>query len=250
MVAATISIHPSTLRLPGTTRCFSWLTPVRPSLCSSSSTHQTSSPRAAVTWGKILSRWGRLCSFRLSRAPSKHCSPLWSSHFILTFLLILPELDFNQTDTNHHTIAKLVWTRHYQPSHHVLTTALLLKQILFCFSFFHITSLPTTPSDYTFFSAPTPLSLSNPHTTSHPQHHTDSSIGVFIIDRYTYHVLEFLELVTSNSNHTIGQLVSSVVVVIVAFCGCFCCCLLFSSFFSFFHFYVLFFSVVFSSVRW
>ncbi|ESN94937.1 hypothetical protein HELRODRAFT_115063 [Helobdella robusta] len=37
-------------------------------------------------------------------------------------------------------------------------------------------------------------------------HHTDPAIGVFIIDRYTYYVLEFLEQVRSDSNHTMGQL--------------------------------------------
>ena len=30
-------------------------------------------------------------------------------------------------------------------------------------------------------------------------HHIDTSIGVYIIDRYTYHALEFLERVTRDS---------------------------------------------------
>lgn len=37
----------------------------------------------------------------------------------------------------------------------------------------------------------------------------DSSIGVYVIDRFTYHTLEFLETVNQNSNKTIKELVSS-----------------------------------------
>merc|ERR1712136_75465 len=36
-------------------------------------------------------------------------------------------------------------------------------------------------------------------------HHVDPAIGVYIIDRYTYYALEFLEHVTLTSNHTLGQ---------------------------------------------
>jgi len=36
-------------------------------------------------------------------------------------------------------------------------------------------------------------------------HHVDSSIGVYIIDRYTYYALEFLEKVKPNSDKTMGQ---------------------------------------------
>lgn len=39
-------------------------------------------------------------------------------------------------------------------------------------------------------------------------HHVDPAIGVYIIDRYTYYALEFLEHVTPTSNHTLGQFVS------------------------------------------
>lgn len=35
----------------------------------------------------------------------------------------------------------------------------------------------------------------------------DSSIGVYVIDRFTYHALEFLESVDQNSNKTIHELV-------------------------------------------
>lgn len=38
-------------------------------------------------------------------------------------------------------------------------------------------------------------------------HHVDRSIGVYIIDRYTYYVLEFLENVQPASNHTLQQFV-------------------------------------------
>ena len=38
-------------------------------------------------------------------------------------------------------------------------------------------------------------------------HHVDPAIGVYIIDRYTYYALEFLEHVSMNSNHTLSQFV-------------------------------------------
>lgn len=41
------------------------------------------------------------------------------------------------------------------------------------------------------------------------QHHEDPAIGVHVIDRYTYYVLQFLEGVTPNSKATVGELVSS-----------------------------------------
>lgn len=41
-----------------------------------------------------------------------------------------------------------------------------------------------------------------------PQHHVDSSIGVYMIDRYTYYALEFLEKVQPNSDKTMGEFVS------------------------------------------
>ncbi|CAG0887197.1 unnamed protein product [Cyprideis torosa] len=36
-------------------------------------------------------------------------------------------------------------------------------------------------------------------------HHVDPAIGVYIIDRYTYHLLEFLEKVTPTTNHTLRE---------------------------------------------
>lgn len=36
-------------------------------------------------------------------------------------------------------------------------------------------------------------------------HHVDPAIGVYIIDRYTYYALEFLETVRPDSNQTMGQ---------------------------------------------
>lgn len=39
-------------------------------------------------------------------------------------------------------------------------------------------------------------------------HHIDTSIGVYIIDRYTYHALEFLEGVTRDSKKTMGEFLS------------------------------------------
>lgn len=38
-------------------------------------------------------------------------------------------------------------------------------------------------------------------------HHIDSAIGVYIIDRYTYFALEFLEKVDPQSNRTMGEFV-------------------------------------------
>lgn len=40
------------------------------------------------------------------------------------------------------------------------------------------------------------------------QHHVDPAIGVYIIDRYTYYALEFLENVTPESNQSMGEFVS------------------------------------------
>lgn len=40
------------------------------------------------------------------------------------------------------------------------------------------------------------------------QHHVDPAIGVYIIDRYTYYALEFLEKVEPNSKKTMGEFVS------------------------------------------
>jgi len=37
-------------------------------------------------------------------------------------------------------------------------------------------------------------------------HHEDPAIGVHVIDRYTYYVLQFLEGVTPNSKATVGEL--------------------------------------------
>lgn len=39
------------------------------------------------------------------------------------------------------------------------------------------------------------------------QHHVDPSIGVYMIDRYTYYALEFLEKVQPFSKRTIGEFV-------------------------------------------
>ena len=43
-------------------------------------------------------------------------------------------------------------------------------------------------------------------------HHVDPAIGVYIIDRYTYYALEFLEHVTPSSNQTLGQFVSLLII--------------------------------------
>ena len=42
----------------------------------------------------------------------------------------------------------------------------------------------------------------------HLQHHVDPAIGVYIIDRFTYYALEFLEKVTPDSNHKLSEFVS------------------------------------------
>ena len=39
------------------------------------------------------------------------------------------------------------------------------------------------------------------------QHHSDSDIGVYVVDRYTYYVLEFLENIKPNTKTTIAKLV-------------------------------------------
>jgi glycosylphosphatidylinositol transamidase (GPIT) subunit GPI8 len=40
------------------------------------------------------------------------------------------------------------------------------------------------------------------------QHHVDPAIGVYIIDRYTYYVLDFLERVEPDSTKTMAEFVS------------------------------------------
>lgn len=40
------------------------------------------------------------------------------------------------------------------------------------------------------------------------QHHVDPAIGVYIIDRYTYYALDFLERVEPDSRKTLGEFVS------------------------------------------
>lgn len=49
------------------------------------------------------------------------------------------------------------------------------------------------------------------------QHHVDSAIGVYIIDRYTYYVLEFLENVHPNSQRTMSEFVSYFIILITNF---------------------------------
>ena len=46
------------------------------------------------------------------------------------------------------------------------------------------------------------------HTFLCPQHHVDPALGVYVIDRYTYHALDFLEQVHPGSTKTMGQFVS------------------------------------------
>ena len=41
------------------------------------------------------------------------------------------------------------------------------------------------------------------------QHHVDPAIGVYIIDRYTYYALDFLEQVEPDSTKTMGEFVST-----------------------------------------
>ena len=48
-------------------------------------------------------------------------------------------------------------------------------------------------------------------------HHVDPAIGVYIIDRYTYYALEFLEHVTPTSNQTLGQFVSHLLLLVISF---------------------------------
>lgn len=50
--------------------------------------------------------------------------------------------------------------------------------------------------------------LYSDETSSILQHHVDPSIGVYMIDRYTYYALEFLEKVQPFSKRTIGEFVS------------------------------------------
>lgn len=42
------------------------------------------------------------------------------------------------------------------------------------------------------------------------QHHVDPAIGVYIIDRYTYYALAFLERVQPDSAKSMGEFVSMI----------------------------------------
>ena len=47
------------------------------------------------------------------------------------------------------------------------------------------------------------------------QHHVDPAIGVYIIDRYTYFALDFLEKVEPDSKQSMGEFVSYFILVVV-----------------------------------
>ena len=53
------------------------------------------------------------------------------------------------------------------------------------------------------------------------KHHMDPSIGVYVIDRFTYFTLEFLEGVTQNSKKTVFELVSFCLVILKQLYYCF-----------------------------
>ncbi|KAM7305498.1 putative GPI-anchor transamidase [Ixodes scapularis] len=61
-------------------------------------------------------------------------------------------------------------------------------------------------SMYKWFYSPNILSVASSKVGEDSlSHHGDPTIGVYVIDRYTYYALEFLEAVKSNSNKTMGQ---------------------------------------------
>lgn len=61
-------------------------------------------------------------------------------------------------------------------------------------------------SMFQLFYSPNILAVGSSHVGEDSlSHHVDPAIGVYIIDRYTYYALEFLESVQPDSQHTMGQ---------------------------------------------
>ncbi|CAI9716935.1 GPI-anchor transamidase-like [Octopus vulgaris] len=61
-------------------------------------------------------------------------------------------------------------------------------------------------SMYQKFYSPNILAVASSHVGEDSlSHHVDPAIGVYVIDRYTYYALEFLEQVTPTSKKTLGQ---------------------------------------------
>lgn len=61
-------------------------------------------------------------------------------------------------------------------------------------------------SMFQLFYSPNILGVASSHVGEDSlSHHVDSSIGVYVIDRYTYYALEFLDKVTPDSKQTMGQ---------------------------------------------
>jgi len=61
-------------------------------------------------------------------------------------------------------------------------------------------------SMFQLFYSPNILAVGSSHVGEDSlSHHVDPAIGVYIIDRYTYYALEFLESVKPDSQHTMAQ---------------------------------------------
>jgi phosphatidylinositol glycan class K len=61
-------------------------------------------------------------------------------------------------------------------------------------------------SMFQLFYSPNILAVGSSHVGEDSlSHHVDPAIGVYIIDRYTYYALEFLETVKPDSKSTMGQ---------------------------------------------
>jgi len=61
-------------------------------------------------------------------------------------------------------------------------------------------------SMFQLFYSPNILAVGSSHVGEDSlSHHVDPAIGVYIIDRYTYYALEFLESVQPDSQHTMAQ---------------------------------------------
>jgi len=61
-------------------------------------------------------------------------------------------------------------------------------------------------SMFQLFYSPNVLAVGSSHVGEDSlSHHVDPAIGVYIIDRYTYYALEFLESVQPDSHHTMAQ---------------------------------------------
>jgi len=88
---------------------------------------------------------------------------------------------------------------------------------------FYMVDTCQSQSMFQLFYSPNILAVGSSHVGEDSlSHHVDPAIGVYIIDRYTYYALEFLESVKPDSQHTMSQFLK-------VYSHCFCLLLNFFS---------------------